>query len=89
MSYSTLTIFGQDRRRLEDQGILVPVTFSDWLVPMIVVRKLNGNMCLCADSSTGQNAALDGDCYLLQISEDIFIDLNGGNCSARMDLVET
>ncbi|CAH8624689.1 unnamed protein product [Dicrocoelium dendriticum] len=50
------------------------------------VEKPNGKVRVCADFSTGLNAALDDHQYPLPIPEDIFAKLNGGKCFAKLDL---
>lgn len=45
-------------------------------------------MRLCADFSLELNAALDGYCCPLPIPEDIFTNVNGGICLAKLDQAE-
>ena len=36
-------------QRLEEQGIISPVTYSDWEAPIVPVMKQNGNVRICGD----------------------------------------
>ena len=45
-------------------------------------------MRICADYSTGLNAALDSHHYPLPIPEDLFTQLNGGTCFAKIDFAD-
>ena len=86
--YAAVNLVDDELKRLEDLGVLVPVNYSRWAAPVVVVKKSNGSIRLCADFSTGLNAALESNCYPLPVPEDIFTMLNGGSCFAKLDLSE-
>ncbi|XP_062556963.1 uncharacterized protein K02A2.6-like [Armigeres subalbatus] len=63
--------------RLQSLGIITPVDFSQWAAPIVVVKKPAGKVRICADYSTGLNAALEPNHYPLPVPDDIFTKLNG------------
>ena len=40
----------RELQKLEDQGIISPVTHSDWAAPIVPVVKQNSNVRICGDS---------------------------------------
>ncbi|CAH8515513.1 unnamed protein product [Schistosoma bovis] len=84
--YAALPIVEQELERLQRSGIIEPVNFSDWAAPIVIVKKPNGSIRLCADYSTGLNEALEDHQYPLPVPEDLFAKLNGGKYFAKLDL---
>ncbi|XP_062537805.1 uncharacterized protein K02A2.6-like [Armigeres subalbatus] len=73
----------QERPRtlLEDEG----PTLSQW-APIVVVKKPGGKVRICADYSTGLNAALEHNNYPLPVPDEIFTKLNGCRYFSVVDL---
>ena len=86
--YAALPLLEQELTRLEQSGVIVPVSYSAWAAPIVVVKKANGTIRVCGDFSTGLNAALKTHCYPLPLPEDIFTMLNGGTYFAKLDLAD-
>lgn len=86
--YASLPMVDAELQRLQDQGVLIPVTYSAWAAPIVVVKKPNGSLRICADFSTGLNAALESHHYPLPVPDDLFTMLNGGSCFAKLDLAD-
>ena len=57
---------------LQDQGIILPVTFSDWAAPIMPVLKTDGNIRICGDYKVTFNPVAHPD-PLPQV-EDLFAD---------------
>ena len=86
--YASLPLIDAELKRLETEGVIVPVSYSSWAAPIVVVKKANGSIRICADFSTGLNAALQQHHYPLPAPDDLFTTLNGGNYFAKLDLAE-
>ena len=84
VSYATLNKVEKELDRLQEAGVIEPTNYSRWAAPIIVVRKANSKVRICADYSTGLNNALDAHEYPLPIPEDLFAKLNGGICFAKI-----
>ena len=84
--YAALPVVEAELGRLESEGIIQPVNYSAWAAPIVVVKKPNGKVRICADFSTGLNNALENHEYPLPVPEDLFAKLNGGRCFAKLDL---
>ncbi|XP_055634237.1 uncharacterized protein K02A2.6-like [Toxorhynchites rutilus septentrionalis] len=72
--------------RLENLGILKKVDFAEWAAPIVVVRKPNGTVRICADFSTGLNTVLEPNQYPLPLPEDIFAKMSGCRVFSHIDL---
>ena len=60
--------------------------YSEWAAPTLYVLKKTKEIRVCADFSTGLNAALKDYHYPLPSPEEIFNKLNGGKIFSKIDL---
>ena len=67
-------------KRLEKEGILPKVKFSDWATPIVAVAKSNGTVRICGDPQ------LQTEEYPLPHIDDIFAKLTGGQKFTKIDL---
>ena len=73
-------------KRLEREGILHKVAFSDWATPIVPVVKRNGEVRICGDFKVTVNPQLQTEQYPLPRIEDIFAKLAGGQKFTKIDL---
>ena len=74
-------------QRLEKEGIIEPVEFSEWAAPIFVARKQNsGNVLICGDFRITVNPVSKLDRYPIPKIEDLFVRLSGGKYFSKLDL---
>ena len=79
----------QEIERLERDGVLEKVDFSEWATPIVAVPKKDGRVRLCGNYKVTVNPALDIDQYPLPCPEDLFATLTGGKHFTTLDLTHT
>ncbi|XP_017482519.1 PREDICTED: uncharacterized protein K02A2.6-like [Rhagoletis zephyria] len=72
--------------RLQHLGIISPIKYSQWAAPIVVVKKKNGKLRICADYSTGLNNALEPNMYPLPTPDIIFAKFAGKTIFSTIDL---
>lgn len=72
--------------RLQHLGVIMPVEYSDSAVPIVVVKKKNGKICICADYSTGLNDNLQPNKYPLPTPDQIFVKIAGKKVFSLIDM---
>ena len=65
-------------KRLEEEGILHKVKFSNWSTPIVPVVKPNGAILICGDYLITVNPQLQTEKYPLPRIYDMFAELAGG-----------
>ncbi|XP_011860103.1 PREDICTED: uncharacterized protein K02A2.6-like [Vollenhovia emeryi] len=73
-------------QRLQHLKILTPCKYSEWAAPIVVVKKKNGKLHICADYSTGLNDSLEFDKHPLLTPDKIFMHLASKQTSSKIDL---
>ncbi|EFO85571.1 hypothetical protein CRE_29108 [Caenorhabditis remanei] len=86
--YAALTTVSDELDRLQQAGVISPVDHSEWAAPIVLVKKKNGSLRMCADFSTGLNDAIEQHQHPLPTADDIFSTLNGGKYFSQIDLAE-
>ena len=77
----------EELSRLERDGIIEPVEFSDWAAPIVPVLKGNGqNVRICGDFKLTVNKASRLDTYPLPRIDDLYASLAGGQSFTKLDL---
>ena len=72
--------------RLEAEGILEPVMYSEWAAPVVPVPKTEGQIRLCGDYKVTINPVLEVDQYPLPKPDNIFAALSTGKVFSKIDL---
>ncbi len=72
--------------RLEANGIIEPVKFSNWAAPVVPVLKPDGSIRICGDYKLTVNKAAKLDPYPLPKIEDLFARLAGGKKFTKLDI---
>lgn len=86
VSFAALEAVEKELKRLQDLNIIKPVEFSEWAAPIVVVRRPNGRIRICADYSTGLNSCVEVNAYPLPTPENMFTQLAGSKVFSRIDL---
>ncbi|CAB4007397.1 Uncharacterized protein K02A2.6, partial [Paramuricea clavata] len=76
----------EELKRLQSEGILSKVEWSDWATPIVPVPKQDGSVRICGDSKGTINPTLQAEQYPLPRIEDIFAHLAGGKKFSKIDL---
>ena len=72
--------------RLESEGIVERVEFSEWATPMVHVPEADGTTRSCGDYAVTVNPQLNVPQYPIPLPEDVFVKLRGGTRFSKLDL---
>ena len=72
--------------RLQSEGILSPVEFSEWAAPIVPVVKQDGTVRICGDYECTVNQVSKLDNYPIPKTEDLLATLGGGNRFTKLDM---
>lgn len=86
VAYASQQAVVDELHRLQQLGVITPVTHSEWAAPIVVARKANGSVRVCGDYSTGLNASLEPHQYPLPNPEDIIANLSSAQFFSHIDL---
>ena len=86
MPYALKPKVEEELRRLQNEGILNKVEWSEWATPIVPVPKKDGSVRLCGDYKVTVNPELQAEQYPLPRIEDIFANLAGGQKFSKIDL---
>ncbi|XP_023311028.1 uncharacterized protein LOC111691851 [Anoplophora glabripennis] len=73
-------------RRLEQIGVIEPVSYSPWGTPIVPVLKKDGSVRICGDFKITLNPYIEIDQYPLPRIEELFGKLQGGVEFSKLDL---
>lgn len=72
--------------RLERQGVISKVNYSEWAAPIVVVPKADSSVRICGDYKVTINPMLKVDQHPLPNAQDLFATLAGGKWFSKLDL---
>ena len=71
--------------RLESNGIIKKVDYSDWATPIVPVLKKDGSIRICGDYKTTLNKQIELNRYPIPNIEEISLNLAGGDKFTELD----
>ena len=75
----------EELQRLENNGIIRQVSFSNWATPIVPVRKKDNSVRICGDYKVTLNKSIEEDKYPIPRTEDLMAKLSGGEKFTRID----
>ena len=74
-------------QKLENQGIIEPVKYSEWAAPIVPILKADGeSIRICGDFKLTANKAAVVESYPILKVGDLFVKLGGGEKFTKLDL---
>ena len=78
----------EELSKLQEKGIIKPVSSSSCASPVVWVKKRNGTLRMCADFKVHVNQCLQSDSYPIPAIETIFAGMQHANVFAKLDLTD-
>jgi transposase InsO family protein len=76
----------KELERLESEGIIKPVDYSEWATPLVCVAKTDGSVRLCGDYKVSINPVLEVDQFPIPTPEIVFNAMANGVKFTKVDL---
>ena len=76
----------QQWQKQVDEGELIPVDKSDWVTPIVVMRKKDGSIRICGDSKVSINPFIKQQVYPLPTPEEMYSILANSESYTKLDL---
>ena len=76
----------KELERLQKEGTIEPVKFSDWEAPIVPTVKPNKTIRICGDYKLTANQAFRLENYLIPKTEDLLAMLGGGEKFTKLDM---
>ena len=72
--------------KMENEGILKPMPFSEWASPIVIAPKCDGRLRICGDYKRTVNPWLDNDTFPQPTPEELFSKIHVGKKFSKIDL---
>ena len=76
----------KELKRLEEEGTIEQITFSEWAAPIVSIVKEDQTVRICGDYRVTVNAVSKLDNYPIPKAEDLFTTYGGGEKFTKLDL---
>ena len=86
LPYALRSKVAEELSRLESDGVISPVSWSDWATPIVPIVKKDGSVRVCGDFKVTVNPQLNVEQYPLPRIDDVFASLAGGKRFSKIDL---
>ncbi|KAK7095401.1 hypothetical protein V1264_006813 [Littorina saxatilis] len=86
--YALREQLSQELDRLEAEGTIEKVEFSDWAAPIVTVVKPDKSIRICGDCKVTVNTASKLDNYPIPKTDDLLAELGGGKFFSKLDLTQ-
>ena len=73
-------------KRLQDEGTIEPVQFSEWAAPIVPILKPEDSIRICGDCKSTVNQVLKLDSYPIPKVEDLLATLGRGEKFTKLDM---
>ena len=84
--YAMKPLVEKELERLEEEGVIEPISFADWAAPIVPVLKSNKTVRICGDFKLTVNKVSKLDRYPIPRIDDLFSKLAGGKLFSKLDL---
>ena len=86
--YSTRDAVEKELDRLEKEGNIVKIMYSEWATPIVVVPNTDNKHRICGDFKITLNPVLNVDQYTLPKPQDLFATLAGSKKFTKLNLAQ-
>ena len=84
--FALRTAVENELARMETEGIIHKINYSDWATPLVCVPKPDGTVRLCGDYKVTVNKSIKIDQFPIPTPEEAFTKLAGGEKYSKIDL---
>ncbi|CAH2104645.1 unnamed protein product [Euphydryas editha] len=86
LPYNIINVVSDALDKLEREGKIYKVNYSEWASPLVPIKKVNGQYRICVDFKRSVNQNIKVDSYPLPKPEDVFATMAGGEVFVVLDL---
>ena len=79
----------RELERLQEEGVIEPVRFSEWAAPIVPIVKEDGQVQICGDYRLTVNRASELESYPIPRINELFASMTGGVVFTKLDLKNT